>query len=110
MLLEIVNRKLKHQNLELKRIDTYSVKASQLDHTTGEYKKKQLYNRWNIINDKPIQRDLYSAFLIQNTLDTLDTIDVDLCNLKFNNFVKLHDIEIQRLKNLNNKKLNWFVA
>lgn len=110
MLLEIVNRKLKYQNLELKRIDTYSVKASQLDHTTGEYKKKQLHDRWNIINDRLIQRDLYSAFLIQNTLDTLDTIDVDLCNLKFDNFIKLHDIEIQRLKNLNNKKLNWFVA
>ena len=110
MLLEIINRKLKYQNLELKKIDTYSVKVSQLDHTTGEYKKKQLYDRWNNIDDKPIQRDLYSAFLIQNTLDTLDTIDVDLCNLKFDNFVKLHDIEIQRLRNLNNKKLNWFVA
>ena len=110
MLLETINRKLKYQNLELKKIDTYSVKASQLDHTTGEYKKKQLYDRWNIIDDKLIQRDLYSAFLIQNTLDTLDTIDVDLCNLKFDNFVKLHDIEIQRLRNLNNKKLNWFVA
>ena len=110
MLLETINRKLKYQNLELKKIDTYSVKASQLNHTTGECTKKFLANRWNNIEDKPIQRDLYSAFLIQNTLDTLDTIDVDLCNLKFNNFVKLHDIEIQRLKNLNNKKLNWFVA
>ena len=110
MLLETINRKLKYQNLELKKIDTYSVKASQLNHTTGECTKKFLANRWNNIDDKPIQRDLYSAFLIQNTLDTLDTIDVDLCNLKFNNFVKLHDIEIQRLKNLNNKKLNWFVA
>lgn len=110
MLLEIINRKLKYQNLELKKIDTYSIKASQADHTTGEYTRKFLLNRWNIIDDKPIQRDLYSAFLIQNTVSTLDTIDVDLCNLKFDNFVKLHDIEIQRLKNLNNKKLNWFVA
>lgn len=110
MLLEIINRKLKYQKLELKKIDTYAVRASQLNHTTGEYTKKFLSNRWNNIDDKPIQRDLYSAFLIQNTLDTLKTIDVDLCNLKFDNFVKLHDIEIQRLRNLNNKKLNWFVA
>ena len=110
MLLEIINRKLKYQNLDLKKIDTYSVKASQLDHTTGECTKKFLSNRWNNIDDKLIQRDLYSAFLIQNTTKTLDVVDIDLCNLKFDNFVKLHDIEIQRLKNLNNKKLNWFVA
>lgn len=110
MLLEIINRKLKYQNLDLKKIDTYSVKASQLDHTTGECTKKFLSNRWNNIDDKLIQRDLYSAFLIQNTNKTLDVVDIDLCNLKFDNFVKLHDIEIQRLKNLNNKKLNWFVA
>lgn len=110
MLLEIINRKLKYQNLDLKKIDTYSVKASQLDHTTGECTKKFLSNRWNNIDDKLIQRDLYSAFLIQNTNKTLDVVDIDLCNLKFDNFVKLHDIEIQRLENLNNKKLNWFVA
>lgn len=110
MLLEIINRRLKYQNLDLKKIDTYSVKASQLDHTTGECTKKFLSNRWNNIDDKLIQRDLYSAFLIQNTNKTLDVVDIDLCNLKFDNFVKLHDIEIQRLENLNNKKLNWFVA
>lgn len=110
VLLEIINRKLKYQNLDLKKIDTYSVKASQLDHTTGECTKKFLSNRWNNIDDKLIQRDLYSAFLIQNTNKTLDVVDIDLCNLKFDNFVKLHDIEIQRLENLNNKKLNWFVA
>lgn len=110
MLLEIINRKLKYQNLDLKKIDTYSVKASQLDHTTGECTKKFLSNRWNNIDDKLIQRDLYSAFLIQNTNKTLDVVDIDLCNLKFDNFVELHDIEIQRLENLNNKKLNWFVA
>ena len=110
MLLEIINRKLKYQDLELKKIDTYAVKASQFNHTTGEWTKKFLSNRWNNIDDKLIQRDLYSAFLIQNTTKTLDVVDIDLCNLKFDNFVKLHDIEIQRLKNLNNKKLNWFVA
>lgn len=110
MLLEIINRKLKYQSLELKKIDTYAVCASQLNHTTGECTKKFLTNRWNNIDNKPIQRDLYSAFLIQNTAKTLDVVDIDLCNLKFDNFVKLHDIEIQKLKNLNNKKLNWFVA
>ena len=110
MLLEIINRKLKYESLELKKIDTYAVCASQLNHITGECTKKFLTNRWNNIDDKPIQRDLYSAFLIQNTTKTLDIVDIDLCNLKFDNFVKLHNIEIQRLKNLNNKKLNWFVA
>ncbi|MCB8566675.1 transposase [Fusobacterium ulcerans] len=110
MLLTIINRKLKYQNCELKQIDTYSVKASQFNHTTGEFTKKLLSDRWNNIDNKLIQRDLYSAFLIQNTTDDLKTIDIDLCNLKFDNFVKLHDIEIQNIKKSQNKLLHWFVA
>lgn len=109
-LLRIINNKLKYQGLELKEIDTYSVKASQFNHTTGEFKKKSLSERWNVINGVKIQRDLYSAFLIQNTTNDLKSIDIELCNIKFNNFLKLHEIEIDKIKKLNNKKMNWFVA
>lgn len=57
------------ENLAIKKIDTFATKASQYNHTTGEYSKKQLSDRWNDIEGLRIQRDLYSAFLIGNTKD-----------------------------------------
>lgn len=110
MLINILDMKLKYQQLTIKKIDTYSVKASQFNHTTGEFTKKLLSNRWNNIDNQLIQRDLYSAFLIKNTTQHLDVVDVDLCNLEFENFIKLHNIEISRLKQSQNKLLRWFVA
>ena len=110
MLISILDMKLKYQQLNIKKIDTYSVKASQFNHTTGEFTKKHLSDRWNNIDGQLIQRDLYSAFLIKNTTQHLDVVDVDLCNLEFENFIKLHNIEISRLKQSQNKLLRWFVA
>jgi hypothetical protein len=94
MLLSIIDRKLKYQEKELIKIDTFKVKASQYNHFTDEYIKKDLSDRWN---DFGVQRDLYSAFLIMNVEN--DKIDRNKCLEFFNQFKKLHDIEIERLKN-----------
>lgn len=66
MLIEIVNRKLKYEGLEILKINTHKVKASQYNHFTGEYNKKELKDRWN--KNVEIQRDCYSAFLIMNVM------------------------------------------
>lgn len=112
MLLNIINRKLNYYNKALLEIDTKKVKASQYNHFTGKCKKKKLSQRWNYFktdNDViKIQRDLYSSFLIMNVDDDLETINQGLCESTFNNFKKLHDIEIQRLISSNTKKLSSF--
>ena len=110
MLLTIVDRKLGYQGRSIKKIDTYATKASQFNHLTSEYNKKQLSERWNDFGEFRIQRDLYSAFLIGNTNETLNSVDVDLCNAGWNHFVELHNREIARLKQSNSKPLRWFVA
>jgi hypothetical protein len=110
MLLTIIDRKLGYQGLSIKKIDTYAAKASQFNHVTGEYTKKQLSERWNDFGTFRIQRDLYSAFLIGNTTETLNSVDVELCNAGWETFVKLHDSEIARLKESLSKTLRWFVA
>ena len=43
---------------------------------------------------------LYSAFLIMNVNEDLESINKELCFETFENFKKLHDIEINRLKEL----------
>ena len=45
-----------------------------------------------------MQRDLYSAFLIANTDETLESFDMNLCNSKYATFLDLHDKKIQELK------------
>lgn len=99
MLLTIINRKLTYYGLKLIEINTFKAKASQFNHVTGEYCKKSLFQRWNDLNGIKIQRDLYSAFLIMNISDNLESFDIKKCNDRFNNFKILHDIEIRRLSN-----------
>ena len=105
MLLTIIDRKLKYHNKELIKIQTAKAKASQYNHIDNTYKKKSLGTRWNDFGDFKIQRDLYSAFLIMNSNDTLDGFDLDKCNNTFNNFVIKHNIEIDRLKNSDIKRV-----
>lgn len=110
MFLTILDNKLKWNNTQLNRIDTYSIKASQYNHITDEYNKKQLSERWNIFNidDKEvkIQRDLYSAFLIMNVKNNLKEIDRELCFSEFDYFKKLHDLEIERILNSDDKVIS----
>ena len=108
MLLSIIDRKLKYKNLELKKIDTFQVKASQYNPIDGTYKKKQLKDRLVKLDEEIIvQRDLLSAYIIAHTNDDLETIDAVSCYDDFNSFKKLQDNEIQRLKE--NNQLSWYI-
>lgn len=63
----------------------------------GTYTKKSLSQRWNDFNGIKIQRDMYSAFLIMNINDDLKSFDIDKCNERFENFYRLHNLEVDRL-------------
>lgn len=97
MLLTIIDRKLGYYDRVLNKIDTYSVKASQYNHFYDTYKKKRLSDRWNHFGDLKIQRDMYSAFLIMNVEDDLKGINQQKCNNRFDEFYRLHNLEIERL-------------
>ena len=60
------------------------------------------------VGENKVQRDIYSSFLIKNTTDTLDNIDIELCNKTFDKFLKLHNEVIDNIKNekhLRNKRI-----
>lgn len=97
MLLEIINRKLSYYGKRLIKIDTWSAKASQFNHFDGTYNKKKLSQRWNDFKEIRVQRDLYSAFLIMNTAEGLKSFDTNKCNERFENFYRLHNLEVERL-------------
>ena len=97
MLLAIIDRKLSYYGKHLIKIDTWGAKASQFNHFDGTYNKKKLSQRWNDFNGIRVQRDLYSAFLIMNTAEDLKSFDIDKCNERFENFYRLHNLEVDRL-------------
>lgn len=98
MLLTIIDRKLKYFGEELIEINTFEAKASQFNHFDKTYTKKSLSQRWNDFDGIKIQRDMYSAFLIMNIADDLKNFDIDKCNDRFENFYRLHNLEVDRLK------------
>ncbi|NFI08766.1 transposase [Clostridium botulinum] len=106
MLITIIDRKLQYQGFSIKEIDTHEVKASQFEHFTETYVKKPLSKRWNKFEQGNIQRDMYSAFLIMNTKDNLKEVDIDRANMTFENFFKLHNKEIERIRNLDKKQIS----
>lgn len=110
MFLEILNRKLKYENLWLFKVNTYKVKASQYNPFTDKYIKKKLSQRWNEFEECKIQRDLMSGLIIKNVIIDdkmkLDAIDRDKLLSEFDNFKILHDVEIKRIKNSGNKLIS----
>ena len=108
MLLSIIDRKLKYQNRVLQKVNTRTFRASQYNHVTDEYVKKRLSKRHNIINDRWVQRDLYSAFLLMNSSADLQCADRLLCSQSYDTFLVNHDRCIDDLRNRNHKILSSF--
>ncbi|CAL7871100.1 hypothetical protein FUSNEC_GEN_300_03045 [Fusobacterium necrophorum subsp. funduliforme] len=105
LLIEIIDRKLRYIGKNIIKINTFKVKASQLNHETEEYEKKSLSKRWGEIVGNKIQRDLYSAFLIKNVKENLEEVDIEKVKKEFKNFVRLHNEEIERIKKSDVKTL-----
>lgn len=91
MLLTIIDRKLSYKGQSLKKIDTKACKASQYNHVDDTYVKKPLSQRTANVGGHIIQRDIYSAFLIKNTNNTLDKISRSKCNKDWNNFLDRYE-------------------
>lgn len=105
LFITILEDKCNLYNIELHKIDTQKVKASQYNHVTDKYEKHKLSERTKIIGEHTVQRDLYSAFLIKNT--DIDEIDRHKCIKEYNNFIENQTKEITRIKNAGIKNKNF---
>ena len=98
----ILERKLGYFNIALEKVNSTTFKASQYDHVKDEYIKCDLDVRIKDIGGHKVQRDLYSAFLLMNAADDLKETDKQKCSERFEKFLSLHEIEIQRLQSQKN--------
>ena len=78
--------------------DTYALKASQYDHTTGEYTKHSLSTRVKQVGDATVQRDLYSAFLLSCVNDAGNEIVQEDATRKFPRFLQHQKDAMNRLE------------
>ena len=97
LLIQLIKQKLLYYGQMLEYVNTIKYKASQYDHTTGEYIKPNLKDRVKTVGTHKVQRDLYSAFLFKNNKDS-ETVDQLRCNKEFNNFLNLNNIIMNNLK------------
>lgn len=88
---------MKSKGTQLIEINTWKAKASQFNHEDQSYQKKKLSKRWMIVDERRVQRDMYSAFLIMNVNEDLESFNMDKCNSRFEQFYQLHQIEVERL-------------
>ena len=88
MLVEMIRYKAEFQGKSFIKANTRKVKASQLDHISGQYKKYSLSTRAKTIGDELVQRDLYSAFILQHVMDDGETVDLIACDDDFDTFVR----------------------
>ena len=97
----ILENKVKHNNGSYTEINTWKAKASQYDHQTKACKKKHLGQRYHVLQDgRKVQRDLYSAFLIQNTNETRDGFIQELLERKFEHFYNMQTEELNKLSHI----------
>lgn len=118
MLITMLKQKCQSRGLKgVKEVDTH-VRASQYNHQTDTCIEKALENRWNIMPDgERIQRDLYSAFLLQHCKQGLPeynrkelkkefgeelyrVFDREALQRDYPQFVAYHHMTIQRLSEL----------
>ena len=81
------------------KVDTFETKASQFDHTDESYTKKKLSERMaHLSSGEVVQRDLYSAFL----LEYIDTESLEYntkaLNSAFPAFLEMHENTKRRLQ------------
>lgn len=100
MLVDMLEQKCKSLELDVVMVNT-SLKASQYNHQTGKYEKKTLSQRWNHMPDgEQIQRDLYSAFLLQHVVPEKNAFDNEALCRDYPKFVQYHHEVIERLRSL----------
>ena len=68
-----LERKAERAGGSSKSINVRQLKTSQFDHSTGEFRKKTLSERWHTFGDGRgrVQRDVYSAFLALHVVETV---------------------------------------
>ena len=90
-------KKANEAGIDVIKVDMRKYRASQYNHHTDEYIKPSLGDRFKVIDNNKVQRDLYSSFLLCNYKNE-ETINRDKCINSFENFLKLQEELLKTVK------------
>lgn len=99
MFISILNKKANRYGGSVIKVSTFETKASQFDHTDESYTKKKLSERMARLRSGDIvQRDLYSAFLLEHIdIESLQ-YNMETLNSAFPAFLEMHENTKRRLQ------------
>ena len=99
MFISILEKKASRYGGSVIKVITFETKASQFDHTDESYTKKKLSERMARLRSGDIvQRDLYSAFLLEHIdIDSLQ-YNMETLNSAFPAFLEMHENTKRRLQ------------
>lgn len=99
MFISILNKKANRYGGSVIKVDTFETKASQFDHTDESYTKKKLSERMaRLHSGEVVQRDLYSAFLLEHIdIESLQ-YNMETLNSAFPAFLEMHENTKHRLQ------------
>lgn len=98
--------KILNQGGSVSSVNMKTYKASQYNHITRQPVKKSLNERTFLIDNQLVQRDLYSSFLLRFKKD-MDTINFDLCDKNFENFINLQKNVVDKIKIIGDTTRNF---
>lgn len=99
MFISILNKKANRYGGSVIKVSTFETKASQFDHTDESYTKKKLSERMaRLHSGEVVQRDLYSAFLLEHIdIESLQ-YNMETLNSAFPAFLEMHENTKHRLQ------------
>lgn len=99
MFISILNKKANRYGGSVIKVSTFETKASQFDHTDESYTKKRLSERMaRLRSGNLVQRDLYSAFLLEHIdIESLQ-YNMETLNSAFPAFLEMHENTKHRLQ------------
>ena len=97
--ISILSKKANRYGGTVIKVSTFETKASQFDHTDESYTKKKLSERMaRLRNGDIVQRDLYSAFLLEHIDTESLQYNMETLNSAFPAFLEMHENTKQRLQ------------
>jgi transposase len=99
MFISILGKKANRYGGSVIKVSTFETKASQFDHTDESYTKKKLSERMaRLRNGDIVQRDLYSAFLLEHIDTESLQYNMETLNSAFPAFLEMHENTKHRLQ------------
>lgn len=89
---KILKDKIEQNGGVFEEVDTVACKASQYDHSTQTYVKHGVDERTKYVGGELVQRDLYSAFLLQNVNGHKDGFVQEQLEENWERFLKHQDL------------------